>query len=259
MSADLKVQTICKKRVKLDSEQSAFCEQCSPLLDQRQEMFWCFAARKYHGFSAQCSDFCPSDIENITVFCDHRKGDIRSLTHQTIAKSRSVEKQRNVIATAHLADGFQFCLCIQGTVLRRIGNINHPRKYHMFVAFVIPEGFQAVLQIFCFHFAFVLRNRNHFMTAVLDGSRLMAGYMAGLCCDHSFIRCQHGTDHNSICLRTARQEVDICLRTFTRFPDFLFCTFTVWIRSVSGYFLHVCFHKSLKDLLMCSFRIVVFK
>ena len=140
-----------------------------------------------------------------------------------------------------------------------MGNINHPRKYHMFVAFVIPEGFQAVFQIFCFHFAFVLRKCDHFMAAVLDGTRFMAGYMAGLCCNHAFIRCQHGADHNGICLRAARQEVDIRLRTFACLPDFLFCAFTVWIRSIPRYFLHICFHKSLKDLLMCSFRIVIFK
>ena len=129
----------------------------------------------------------------------------------------------------------------------------------MFVAFIIPECFQAVLQIFCFYFAFVLRNCDHFMAAVLNGSRLMAGYMAGLCCDHALIRFQHGADHNGICLRTARQEINICLWTFARLPDFLFCTFTVWIRSVSGYFLQICFHKSLKDLFMCSFRIIIFK
>ena len=130
---------------------------------------------------------------------------------------------------------------------------------NIFMSKVFPECFQAVLQIFCFYFAFVLRNCDHFMAAVLNGSRLMAGYMAGLCCDHALIRFQHGADHNGICLRTARQEINICLWTFARLPDFLFCTFTVWIRSVSGYFLQICFHKSLKDLFMCSFRIIIFK
>ena len=154
-------------------------------------MFRCSVARKYDGFSTQCSDFCPADIENIAVFCNHRKSYICFFTHQTIAQSCSVEKQWDIITAAHAADLFQLRLCIQSTVLRRMGNINHPRKYHMFVAFIIPECFQAVLQIFFFYFAFVLRNCDHFMAAVLNGSRLMAGYMAGLCCDHALIRFQH--------------------------------------------------------------------
>ena len=91
---------------------------------------------KYNGLPAQRSHLCPSYIKDIGQLRDILKRHITGAAHQPVAQARAVQKQQNPIGTAEIGERRQFLLCIYGTVFRRIGNIDHAGKYHMFMVLV---------------------------------------------------------------------------------------------------------------------------
>ena len=75
--ADAPIQPGGKQRVKLDSQQPAFCQQRAMLLDLRQKMPGRIAPRKDHRLPAQRANFGAANIKRIAASGNVRRCYIR--------------------------------------------------------------------------------------------------------------------------------------------------------------------------------------
>lgn len=105
----------------------------------------------------------------------------------------------------------------------------------------------------------MLRNGQHFVAAVFDGTRFMGGNMAGLGGNDTFIGLQHGINDGLVGLGAAGQKPDIGFRAVACSLNLFFRTFAIRIAAIAGQRLQVGFYKTRQNFLMSAFLIIVLK
>ena len=256
--ADPCIQIIGKQCVKLDSQKTAFCQKGSLLLHHSHKVLRSFF-RKDHCLTAECSYLGSADVEYICISGDILKCHICFRTYQAISKSCSVQKQRKLVFMAYLGNFLQLFLRIKCSVLCRMGNINHSRKYHMVVTFIPIKSFHIICDTFCFDLSVFCRKCQYLMSCILDRSGLMTAYMSSLRRKNTFITVQDRTYDRGIGLGSSHQEKHLCIRAATGFTNLLLCRITVFVRAIAGKLLHIGFQKLLEDRRMGSLAVIVYK
>ena len=127
------IQSIGKQRVELNSKHTALCQKRAVLLDRGQKMCRGFPVRKYHSLAQQSAGLSSADVKYVAELCQLRKRQIRAAAGKPIAQTRSVDKQRNVVLPADAVQLPQLRGGIQGSILRRPGEIKHSGKDHVVV------------------------------------------------------------------------------------------------------------------------------
>ena len=117
---------------------------------------------------------------------------------------------------AYLGNFLQLFLRIKCSVLCRMGNINHSRKYHMIIVCVRLEILQIFLQIRRINLPIFFRKLQHLMPGVLDRPGFMNTHVPCLRCHYALIRCKNAADHDRIRLGTAHQKINLRLRASGR-------------------------------------------
>ena len=202
--------------------------------------------RKNDCLSAKCAYLGSTDIEYIGISGDIFQCHICLRAYQAVAKSCSVQKQWKIVFMAYLGDFFQFLLCIKGSVLGRMGNIDHSRKYHMLMVRIPIKGFHIVRDALCADLSIFFRKCQHFVACVFNRACFMTAYMTCLCRKDSLITVQDRCD-------------DRCIRTVAGFSDLFFGRIAVFIRAVTGKLLHIGFQKFLQDRRMSALAVIIYK
>ena len=240
VAADLKIQVIGKKGIELNAQKSALRQQGAALFHGVHKVLRLIVFSKHHRLAAE-----GADVKNIAEPADVCKGHIALKAHQAVAQSGPVHIQGDFILPADSRKSLQLSLGIKGPVLRRMGNVDHSRKHHMFIVVISIKIFQEFFQHLCRKLTILLGQHQHLMSIMLDSTCLMGADMTGLCSNDAFIILQHSSDDYSIGLGSADQEFHIRIFASAGRPDLLLCTFAVRIQSISGHGLHIGFRQPL--------------
>ena len=185
--ADIQVQVVRKKRVELNAQQPSFRQHRSMLLHHCHKMLRRVSPGKYHSFSAESSHLRSADVKYIADFSYVREFHVCLRTHQSIAKTGPVQKERYLVFMTYDSDILQFLPAVQRTVLCRPGQINHSRKDLMFIAFILIKIFQICPDLSGVQLALMFRQRQHLVSGIFDRSGLMGIDVACLRRNHALV------------------------------------------------------------------------
>ena len=172
---------------------------------------------------------------------------------------QSIEEQRQLVLLTDSVQGFQLCLGVQSAVLGGVGNVHHAGEHHVVVIVVGVEGSHQFPQLGGVQLAVVLRQGNHLVAGVLDGTGFMTGYMAGGSSHHALPPLQHGRDDDGVALGAAGDELHIGLRAGAGGADLLPGAGAVGVGAVAGDLFKVGLGQLLQNGGMCTLAVVVFK
>ena len=132
----MKVQIIRKQGIELDSQDTALCEKrtmlfynCEKVRDQRR-------IRDYDRLSEERSAFRSADVKDIAESCQIPSCHVIFRGSESVGKSRTIHIEREMVLTACLAEVGQFFQGIQGSVFRRLGDIDHARHDHVLMVII---------------------------------------------------------------------------------------------------------------------------
>ena len=254
------VEVVPEQLRELDAQQSSLCNQGTVLLYLCHKMRrrvvlcedQCFTAKRPHLRSA--------DVEHVGQASDVAKGHVVLVAGQGVSQTCTVQIQRNLVLPANQAQGLQFPAGVQRTVLRRLGNVQHARKYHVLMISVPIKILNQILYFHRIHLAAVVhRYGKYFMTGVFDGAGFVGADMSGLCGNNTFIWLQHGIDNHLIRLGTAGQKMNICIRHSDGLANADSGLFAKRIVSVTGHLLQIGGHQSYQYSGVSSLTVVVLK
>ena len=129
---------IGEQSLELDSQQASFGKKRSVLLDLSGQARHHPSAGEYDRFPEQQSAFRTADVEDIAQAAKIRKRDIIFRSSQGVCQSGPVHKERETIFSADTADLFQLFQTVQGSVLGRLGDIDHTGHHHVFPVGICP-------------------------------------------------------------------------------------------------------------------------
>ena len=109
------------------------------------------------------------------------------------------------------------------------------------------------------HLALVAGNGKHLVAAKLDGTRLVAGNVAGLGCNDALVGRKQHVNHRRVGLCAAHQEKYVGIGSLTGLTDEPLGTLGVCIGAVAGLRLHISVDERLQHCRMCAVGIVVVK
>ena len=127
----------------------------------------------------------------------------------------------------------------------------------MLVALVFVEHLDIVLEILGVHLALVTGDGEHLVTAKLDGTRLVAGDVAGLGGNNALVRSEQHVDYRGVGLRTTHQQEHVGVRRLAGLADELLGTLGVRVGTVAGLRLHVGIDECLQHRRVRTVGIVV--
>ena len=107
------------------------------------------------------------------------------------------------------------------------------------------------------HLALVAGDGEHLVAAKLDGTRLVAGDMAGLGGNNALVGRKQHVNHRRVGLCAAHQEKYIGIRSLAGLTDKLLGTLGVCIGTVAGLRLHIGVDERLQHCRMCAVGIVI--
>ena len=197
----------------------------------------CLAAERAHLGAA--------DVEHIGQAGHISQRHIGALGGQTIAQTGTVHKQRHVVLMADSGQRFQLCLGVQGTVLRRVGDVHHAREHEVVHIAIGIEGPAPVLNSPGIQLAVGVRQADDLVARELDGTGLVSGHMAGGCGQHTLPAAQHRCNDDGVALGAARNEPDIGIRCAARRADLLPRAGAIGIGAVAGDLFKVGLHQLL--------------
>ena len=108
-------------------------------------------------------------------------------------------------------------------------------------------------------FAVLRGQRQHFVAARLNGTRLMDVDVGALRGHHALMRAQRGGNDGQIRLRAADQKLHVRLRGAAQFLDRLARLRAVDIFAIAGRLLQVGFLQALQNRRMRTFAVIAFK
>ena len=129
----------------------------------------------------------------------------------------------------------------------------------MVVIVVGVEGSHQFPQLGGVQLAVVLRQGDHLVAGVLDGTGFMTGYMAGGSSHYALPPLQHGCDDDGVALCAAGDELHIGLRAGAGGADLLPGAGAVGVGAVAGDFFKVGLGQLLQNGGVCTLAVVVFK
>ena len=127
------------------------------LLDNCKEMSRCWSPwiGKDDSFTTVGATLGAANIKGITEVGQLGQGHITTLSHESVAQTVPIDKQRQVITLANIADCRQFVERLDCSHLGGKSDIDHPREYHVLVGDVAIERFEPFLQLTSIHLTIV--------------------------------------------------------------------------------------------------------
>ena len=104
---------------------------------------------------------------------------------------------------------------------------------------VCVEAFDPFFDSLRFQLAVDVRQRQHLVTGVLNGTGFVGTDMSCICGDDAFVVLQQGRDDDGIRLRAADEEFDVRVRALACRADLFFRALAVLVCPVPGQLLEV--------------------
>ena len=164
---------------------------------------------QHHGLPEQGADLGAADVENIREPCQIRHGDIVDGRGQTIAQPCSVHKQQKIPPVAGGPDGGQLLQGVEGTVFRRVGQIDHGGLHLVLMGVIVPMGRTEGLNLAGGQAARVAGQGQNLVAGGLDGAGFVAADMAGLRGQHTLMGPQGSGNDRGVGLSAAGQKMDV--------------------------------------------------
>ena len=256
--ADGEIQPVGEQHVELDAQQPPLCQQRALLLDHGHKVGRC-AVGEHHSLAAQRTHLGAADVEHIGQPGKVGQRHVCTLGSQTVAQPCAVQEQRHFVLLTHSVQGFQLGLGVQGAVLGGVGDVHHAGEHHVVVVTVGVESGHQLPQLGSIHLAVVLRQSDHLVAGVLDGTGLVPGHMAGGSGHHALPPLQHGRNDDGVALRTAGNELHIGLRAGAGSADLLAGAGAVGVGAVARDLFKVGLGQLLQNGGVCTLAVVVFK
>ena len=124
--ADALVEPIGKERVELDAEQPSLGEQRAVLLDDGEKVWNEPRLGNDDRLAEQRAAFRAADVENVAQRGKVAQCHVVFRTGERVGKARAVNIERQTLFAAERADGRELLSGIERTVLRRLGDVDHP-------------------------------------------------------------------------------------------------------------------------------------
>ena len=254
-----KVEIICKQRVELYTEQTAFGQKSCSCFDACHEAIRLAAACKYNSFTTKSAHLSAAYIEHIRKLCYVFKRDIGIAAHDAVAEPGSIDVEIDIVLFADACNLPQFVKCVQRAVFGWMRDIHHAREHHMRMSRIVPESFEASSQILSFEFAVISRNRYNLMPAVFYRAGFMDIDMTRIRGDHTLVLLEHCGDDCHVRLSPSDKQLNIRIFTSARSTDLFFCAFAVMIIFVARKILEIGLNQPLQYLRMSSCNVIAFK
>ena len=129
--SDVEVEIIREEGIELEPGYKALGQEGTVLFDDGEEMGNQARIRKDDHLAEQGSAFRPADVEGTTETCQIGQGDVVCRAGEGIGQTGSVHIEFQLIFATDFADCGEFSPRVEGSVLRRLGDIDHARHDHM--------------------------------------------------------------------------------------------------------------------------------
>ena len=143
--ADLEIEVIFEKLIELDAQEPPFGEKGAVLLDDGEEMGNQRRIRDHHRFAEEGAAFRAADVEDIREAGKVRERHVILGAAQGIGEASAVHEEGHVMGAAHGRNGGELFQRVEGAPFGGLGNINHPRRYHVVAVVIGIEGFHIIV------------------------------------------------------------------------------------------------------------------
>ena len=207
----------------------------------------------------QCAAFCAADIENVAQRGKVAQCHVVFRARERVGKARAVDIERQVLFAAERADGRELLSGIERTVLRRLGEVDHPGHDRVVAVRVVLVLLKQCADLGRGELAVLLRQREDLVPAELDGAGLVHADVPRVRGDHTLVRVQQRVDDGRVRLRAADKEVNLRVWRAAGGTNFFARGGAVFIRAVTGGLRKIRFAHALQDSGMRALEIITGK
>ena len=233
MASDAGVEGIGEEGVELHAEQPTFGQKRSAAFHVGEEAFEPLAFARHDRLAEESAAFGAPDIEDVAEGGYVGNGEV-GRGRQTVGEARPVDIERYRGLAADSRKVLQFTARIERADFRGEGDIDHCRSRHVAPGVVGIEAGDILFQLGGVEFAVVLRERDDFMAARLDGSGFVDIDMRRLAAYHPFAPADQPVDHHGVGLRASFQKEDISVGAFAGLKYFVARFGRILVITVAG-------------------------
>ena len=208
---------------------------------------------------AQRPDLGPADVENVAAAGDLHKGEVVPGCGQPVPEPRPVEEQGDAVLRADLMQRPQLGGGVEGPVLGRVGEVDHPGRDHVGAAFVGVKPRKVPADLRGGELALLLREREHLVAAGLDRPGFMAVDMAGDGGQHPFVPGEQRVDDDGVGLGAAHEEMHRRARAAAGRADLFPRRLAPGVGPVAGRLLQICLQKLGKQRRVRALQVIALK
>ncbi len=219
VAAYFHIETACEKSLELDSQEPAFSQKGSVLLDYGEKVLRSIAGRENHGFSAEGANLGSADIEYVAEAGKFLQGNIGLRAGKAISQARAIYKELHPVIMANRLEFRQFSLGINGSVLCGERDINHIRMGHMRPGCILIESLKIGAEFPGIHLSVMGRKSYHLVTTEFHSTGFVHGNMACIGRNHSTVMRDNSINYRRIGLSAPYKEENGGLRAVDSLTD----------------------------------------
>lgn len=259
MTSNACIKSIGKQCTELDTSNASLRKKRAMLLDKWKEMRQTRRITSHNSLAKECSLLGATNIEDIAKTSNIGQRKVCSIRGQSVAQTRTIEIERDVMLMTDGTDRLKFGQRIDGAEFGGLRDIEHARRNHVLEGIITIESSDIALYIFGRDLAIMTRQHENLMSAVLYGTTLVHIDMCSLGCHDAFVTPQQGINDRCIGLSTTHEELHQRIRSIADPADISSGLIAIMVEAITSRMLQIGLHKARQHFRMRTFHIIGIK